>query len=95
MTQGPIQLDVSVCYGLPRTGLPSAASFRRWAAAACEGRIMKADLAIRLKQGSGAGFSCNPAKIDGGGPNNVVPDHAACGSTSGPRQRRTNARLGN
>ena len=48
MTQGPIQLDVSVSYGLPRTGLPSAASFKRWAAAACEGRIKKADLAIRL-----------------------------------------------
>ena len=48
MTRGPIQLDVSVSYGLPRTGIPSAASFRRWAAAACEGRIMKADLAIRL-----------------------------------------------
>ena len=48
MTRGPIQLDVSVSYGLPRTGVPSAASFRRWAAAACEGRIMKADLAIRL-----------------------------------------------
>ena len=48
MTQGPIQLDVSVSYGLPRTGLPSATSFKRWAAAACEGRIMKADLAIRL-----------------------------------------------
>ena len=48
MTRGPIQLDVSVSYGLPRTGLPAAASFRRWAAAACEGRILKADLAIRL-----------------------------------------------
>ncbi len=44
-----------------------------------EGRnalIAAADLALRLKAGSGAGFSCNPAKIDGGGPNNVVPDHA-------------------
>jgi probable rRNA maturation factor len=48
MTRGPIQLDVSVSYGLPRTGLPSAASFKRWAAAACAGRILKADLAIRL-----------------------------------------------
>lgn len=48
MTRGPIQLDVSVSYGLPRTGLPSAVSFKRWAAAACEGRILKADLAIRL-----------------------------------------------
>ena len=44
-----------------------------------EGRnalLAAADLALRLKAGSGAGFSCNPAKIDGGGPNNVVPDHA-------------------
>ena len=48
MTRGPIQLDVSVSYGLPRNGLPAAASFKRWAAAACEGRILKADLAIRL-----------------------------------------------
>ena len=48
MTRGPIQLEVSVSYGLPRTGIPSAASFKRWAAAACEGRILKADLAIRV-----------------------------------------------
>jgi glutamate carboxypeptidase len=44
-----------------------------------EGRnalLAAADLALRLKAGSGVGFSCNPAKIDGGGPNNVVPDHA-------------------
>ncbi len=44
-----------------------------------EGRnalLAAADLALRLKAASGAGFSCNPAKIDGGGPNNVVPDHA-------------------
>jgi len=48
MTQGPLQLDVGVSYGLPRKGLPSAASFRKWAAAAAEGRIRRADLAIRL-----------------------------------------------
>ena len=48
MTQGPVQLDVSVSYGLPRAGLPSAVSFRRWAAAAAQGRIKRADLAIRL-----------------------------------------------
>jgi probable rRNA maturation factor len=48
MTQGPVQLDVSVSYGLPRKGLPSAASFRKWAAAAAQGRIRRADLAIRL-----------------------------------------------
>lgn len=38
--------------------------------------LAAADLALRLKAGSGSGFSCNPARIDGGGPNNVVPDHA-------------------
>lgn len=44
-----------------------------------EGRnaiVAAADLAVRLKRASGHGFHCNPAKIDGGGPNNVVPDHA-------------------
>ena len=44
-----------------------------------------ADLALRLKAGSGAGFSCNPAKIDGGGPNNVVPDHAVLRVNFRPR----------
>lgn len=48
MTKGPVQLDVSVSYGLPRAGLPAAASFRKWAAAAAQGRILRADLAIRL-----------------------------------------------
>ena len=48
MTKGPVQLDVSVSYGLPRKGLPSAASFRKWAAAAAQGQIRRADLAIRL-----------------------------------------------
>ncbi|MCM2355292.1 MAG: rRNA maturation RNase YbeY [Arenimonas sp.] len=48
MTKGPVQLDVSVSYGLPRKGLPGAASFRKWAAAAAQGRIRRADLAIRL-----------------------------------------------
>ena len=48
MTQGPIQFDVSVSYGLPRAGLPAPASFRKWAAAAVAGRILRADLAIRV-----------------------------------------------
>ena len=48
MTRGPIQLEVCVSYGLPRAGIPAAVSFRRWAAAACNGRIRRADLAIRL-----------------------------------------------
>ena len=38
--------------------------------------LAAADLALRLKQLAREGLSVNPAKIDGGGPNNVVPDHA-------------------
>src|SRR3546814_8542511 len=38
--------------------------------------LAAADLALRLKAGSGHGLSCNPARIEGGRPNNVVPDHA-------------------
>lgn len=35
-----------------------------------------ADLALRLAAAAGAGLSVNPARIEGGGPNNVVPDLA-------------------
>jgi glutamate carboxypeptidase len=35
-----------------------------------------AELALRLAEAKGEGLSVNPARIDGGGPNNVVPDHA-------------------
>ena len=48
MTRGPVRLDVAVGYALPRTGLPAAVSFRKWVAAALEGRIREADLAIRI-----------------------------------------------
>ncbi len=48
MTLGPTILDVSISYGLPRGGIPAATSFRRWAAAALDGRIREADLGIRL-----------------------------------------------
>lgn len=48
MTQGPVRLDVSVGYTVPRAGLPAAVSFRKWVAAALEGRILEADLAIRI-----------------------------------------------
>lgn len=44
-----------------------------------EGRnaiVAVADLAIRLAAAKHAGLSVNPARIDGGGPNNVVPDMA-------------------
>ena len=33
---------------MPRAGIPAATSFRRWVAAALDGRIRRADLAIRL-----------------------------------------------
>jgi probable rRNA maturation factor len=48
MTKGPIRLDVAVSYAAPRTGLPAAVSFRRWVAAALDGRIREADLAVRI-----------------------------------------------
>ncbi len=38
--------------------------------------LAAADLALRLKAGMGPALSVNPAKIDGGSPNNVVPDLA-------------------
>jgi glutamate carboxypeptidase len=44
-----------------------------------EGRnalVAAADLALRLNAAVGAGLKVNPAKIDGGSPNNVVPDLA-------------------
>ena len=44
-----------------------------------EGRnavLAAAALALRLAEAKRAGLSVNPAKIDGGGPNNVVPDRA-------------------
>jgi probable rRNA maturation factor len=48
MTRGPVRLEVTVGYAVPRKGLPAAVSFRRWVAAALDGRIREADLAIRI-----------------------------------------------
>ena len=48
MTVGPGRLDVSVTSAVPRTGIPSAVSFRKWVAAALNSRIREADLAIRI-----------------------------------------------
>ncbi|WP_336963298.1 hydrolase [Sphingobium aquiterrae] len=53
--------------------------------------VAAADIALRLAAGSpgvgedGSGFTCNPARIDGGGPNNVVPDHAVLRVNFRPR----------
>jgi glutamate carboxypeptidase len=44
-----------------------------------EGRnalLAAADLALRLARARAPGLGVNPARIDGGGPNNVVPDRA-------------------
>ncbi|MBC7506645.1 MAG: hydrolase [Sandarakinorhabdus sp.] len=38
--------------------------------------LAAADLALRLKALTADDLTVNPAKIDGGGPNNIVPDHA-------------------
>jgi len=39
--------------------------------------LAAADIALRLADGAKAlGLPCNPARIDGGGPNNMVPDRA-------------------
>jgi probable rRNA maturation factor len=48
MTKGPVRLDVSVGYAVPRAGLPSSTSFRKWVAAALAKRIREADLAVRI-----------------------------------------------
>lgn len=48
MTKGPTRLDVAVSYATSRAGVPAAASFRKWVAAALAGRIREADLAIRI-----------------------------------------------
>ena len=46
-----------------------------------ETRILAAaDLAMRLARARAPGLSVNPARIEGGGPNNVVPDRRCCGS---------------
>jgi glutamate carboxypeptidase len=38
--------------------------------------LAAADLALRLEKARAPGLSVNPARIDGGSPNNVVPDRA-------------------
>lgn len=38
--------------------------------------VAAADLTLRLAKAAGPRLSINPARIDGGGPNNVVPDRA-------------------
>ena len=56
-----------------------------------EGRnalVAAADLAVRLKAMGHAALSVNPARIDGGSANNVVPDHAVLRFNIRPRDDR-------
>lgn len=85
MTKGPIRLDVTINYAVPRTGIPAAMSFRKWVAAALANRIREADLAIRIvgtKEGRalnrhyrGKDYATNvlsfPAELPEGLPKNV------------------------
>ena len=60
-----------------------------------EGRnalVAAADMAIRLKTLHREGLSVNPAKIDGGGPNNSVPDHAILRVNFRPKSLEDQAR---
>jgi glutamate carboxypeptidase len=47
--------------------------------------LAAADLALRLAELARPGLAVNPAKIDGGGPNNVVPDKAVLRVNLRPR----------
>ncbi|MBW4330829.1 hydrolase [Stakelama sp. CBK3Z-3] len=47
--------------------------------------VAAADIAVRLMQAKGPQLSVNPARIDGGGPNNVVPDLAVLRVNFRPR----------
>ncbi len=47
--------------------------------------VAAADLALRLAAARRPGLAINPAKIDGGGPNNVVPAHAVLRFNVRPR----------
>ena len=54
-----------------------------------------ADLALRLEQLIGPDLRVNPAKIDGGGPNNVVPAQAVLRFNSRPRTLEARAQAEN
>ena len=60
-----------------------------------EGRnavLAAADLALHLAAARQDGLTVNPARIDGGGPNNVVPDHAVLRVNMRPRTPEVQAR---
>ena len=55
--------------------------------------VAAADLALRLKALSGESLPINPARIDGGSANNVVPDHAVLRFNIRPRSEADAARF--
>lgn len=62
-----------------------------------EGRnaiVAAAALAVRLAEAGGPDLSVNPARIEGGGPNNVVPDLAVLRVNFRPRSEAAIARAG-
>lgn len=56
--------------------------------------LAAADLALRLKALTADDLSVNPAKIDGGGPNNIVPDMAVLRWNMRPSTPAAEARAG-
>ncbi len=56
--------------------------------------LAAADLALRLAKARGPRLSVNPARIDGGGPNNVVPDQAVLRVNLRPATPEDEARAG-
>jgi glutamate carboxypeptidase len=55
--------------------------------------VAAADLALGLRALSGDGLALNPARIDGGSANNVVPDHAVLRFNIRPREEEDAARF--
>jgi glutamate carboxypeptidase len=53
--------------------------------------LAAADLALRLDRGKRDGLSVNPARIDGGGPTNVVPELAVLRANLRPRDAQAEA----
>ena len=55
--------------------------------------VAAADLALRIKAAEAPGLTVNPARIDGGGPNNVVPDLAVVRLNARPGDAAAQERL--
>jgi glutamate carboxypeptidase len=98
LTFEPALPDGTLAGGRAGSGNFSAAIHGRAAHAGrnpADGRnavLAAADLALRLAALAGDDLSVNPAKIDGGGPNNIVPDTAVLRWNMRPRTAMAQAR---